>query len=134
MAEAENDILYLNGSSEELTEFKAIRKVHEVNNHKSSEQLVAAYRNAGLMKPGLVTTIKRVVNDCRVCQKFGKSMVKPKVSLTKVGSFNEVVTLDLKEFGSKYVLWCIDSFTRFIQGRLIPNKKADTIVNAINDN
>ena len=60
-------------------------------------------------------------------------MVKPKVSLTKVGSFNEVVTLDLKEFGSKYVLWCIDLFTRFIQGRLIPNKKADTIVNEIND-
>ena len=31
------------------------------------------------------------------------------------------------------MLWCIDLFTRFVQGRLIPNKKADTIVIAVND-
>ena len=47
-------------------------------------------------------------------------------------SFNEVVTLDLKEFGSKYILWMIDSFTRFIQGKLISNKKAETIIDTIN--
>ena len=41
--------------------------------------------------------------------------------------------MDLKEFGSKYVLWMIDSFTHFIQGRLITNKKADTIINTVND-
>ena len=49
MVESDKDILYLNEGSEELTEFKAIRKVHEVNNHKSSEQLVAIYRQAGLL-------------------------------------------------------------------------------------
>ena len=27
----------------------------------------------------------------------------------------------------------IDSFTRFIQGKLIPNKKADTIIQALTD-
>ena len=31
-------------------------------------------------------------------------MVKPKVALPKAGSFNEIVTLDLKQFGDKYVL------------------------------
>ena len=41
--------------------------------------------------------------------------------------------MDLKEFGSKYVLWVNDSFTRFIQGRLILNKKEDTIINIVND-
>ena len=40
--------------------------------------------------------------------------------------------MDLKEFGSKYVLWMVDSFTRFIQGKLIPNKKADTVIEALN--
>ena len=43
------------------------------------------------------------------------------------------MTLDLKQFGDKYVLWCIDSFTRFIQGRLLKNKKAETVLNAINE-
>ena len=41
--------------------------------------------------------------------------------------------LDLKEFGSKYVLWMIDSFTRFMQGKVIPNKKVYTIITALTD-
>ena len=85
------------------------------------------------MGPGTVKTIKNVVRDCKVCQKFGKSMVKPKIALPKAGSFNEIVTLDLKQFGSKYVLWCIDIFTRYLQGKLLSNKKAETIINSLNE-
>ena len=60
-------------------------------------------------------------------------MTRPKVALPKSRSFNEVVTLDLKEFGSKYILWMINSFTRFIQGKLIINNKVDTIIQALTD-
>ena len=101
--------------------------------HKSADQLVAAYNRAGLMAPNTVKAIRQVVNDCKVCQKFGKSLVKSKIALAKGGSFNEIVTLDLKQFGSRYILWCIDSFTRFAQGKLINNKKADTIMNALEE-
>ena len=45
-----------------------------------------------------------------------------------------MVTLDLKSFGSKYVLWIVDSFCRFVQGKVILYKKADMIVNALTDN
>ena len=45
----------------------------------------------------------------------------------------EKVTLDLKQFGNKYALWCIDACTRFVQGKLLTNKKADTIINGINE-
>ena len=64
---------------------------------------------------------------------FGKGMAQKRVTLSKVISFNEVVTLELKEVGSKYILWMVDSFTRFIQGKLMNNKKADTIVKALNN-
>ena len=60
-------------------------------------------------------------------------VTRPKVALPISRSFNEVVTLDLKEFGSKCILWMINSFTRFIQGKLISNKKADTIIQALMD-
>ena len=60
-------------------------------------------------------------------------MARPIITLPKSRSFNEVVTLDLKEFGSKYILWMIYSFTQFIQGKLITNKKADTIIQALTD-
>ena len=84
---------------------------------------MAVYRNASWMSPELVNIIDCVVNDCKVGQKFQRSVAIPRVTLPKMTSFNEVVTLDLKEFGSKYVLWMIDSFSRFIVGKLLNNKR-----------
>ena len=83
---------------------------------------MATYRNAGWMSPELTSIVDRVVNDCKVCQKFQKSVARPRVTLPKSTSFNEVVMLDLKEFGNKYVLWMIDSFSRFMVEKLL-NKK-----------
>ena len=71
-----------------MDSFKAVKRVHEVNNHKSAEQLVGVYRNAGLMGPGTMKTIKEVVSNCKICQKFARSMVKPEIALPKSGSFN----------------------------------------------
>ena len=85
------------------------------------------------MSPEMSNTIERVVNDCKVCQKFQKSIARHCVTFPKASSFNETVTLDLKEFGSKYVLWMIDSFSRFMVGKLINNKRADTIMQAVMD-
>ena len=53
------------------------------------------------------------------------------MALPKVTDFNQVVTLDLKQFGDKYVLWVVDSFTRFIQGLVLKNKQAETVAEAI---
>ena len=38
-----------------------------------------------------------------------------RLTLPKASSFNEVVTLDLKEFGNKYVLWMIDNRETFAE-------------------
>ena len=61
-------------------------------------------------------------------------MARPRVALPKTTSFNEVVTLDFKDFQNKYTLWIIDSFLQFMVGKLLNNKKADTIIQAIMDN
>ena len=92
---------------------------------------MTANRNSGWMSLELANIIDRVVNDCKVCQKFQNSVARPRVTLLKASLFNEVVTLDLKDFGNKYVLWMIDSFSRFMVGKLLNNKKADTIIQAI---
>ena len=117
-AEDDSGVLLVEAEKKDLCFFKSIRKVHEVNRHKGKEQLMATYRNAGWMSPDLTNVIERVVNDCKVCQKFQKSVARLRVTLPKSTSFNEVVTLDLKEFGNKHVLWMIDSFKRMIVGKL----------------
>ena len=116
-------VLFLEDKAEELCSLKPVRQVHKVNRHKQKDQLLACYRNAGWLSPELRDTITRVIQDCKICQKFSKSVMRPKIALPKSSSFNEVVTLDLKEFGAKYILWMIDLFTRFIQQNLITNKK-----------
>ena len=126
-------ILFVEDARDELRSFKAIKKVYEINRHKGKEQPISAYRNAGWISQEIVNMIEQVVNECWVGQKFQKSIARPRVSLPKARSFNEIVTLDLKEFGSKYVLWMNDSFTRLIQGKLINNKKVDMIIQALTD-
>ena len=37
------DVLFLEDQEGELTSYKAIRKVHKINNHKKKEQLIGAY-------------------------------------------------------------------------------------------
>ena len=133
LVEDNSGIHFVQNEQGDLCSFKSVRKVHEVNGHKGKEQFMAAYRNAGGMSPELASIVERVVNDCKVCQKFQKSVAQPRVTLPKSTSFNEVVTLDLKDFGNKYVLWMIDSFSRFMMGKLLSNKKEDTIIQAIMD-
>ena len=94
--------------------------------------MIYAYNNVGLMSPRVVNIKTRVVNDCKICQKFQKSVSWPKVTLPKSTDFNQVVTKDLKSMGDKYILWMICSFTKFMLGNLIPNKRADTILEAMN--
>ena len=66
------------------------------------------------MSPEVSKEITIVVQSFRVCQKLAKLVSRPKVTLLRLSTFNEVGTLDLKAFESKYVIWIIDSFNRFL--------------------
>ena len=55
----DKDIQYLE-EKENLTYFSSIRKVHEVNNYKGSDQLVSAYSRAEWMSPE-VSNVKMIV-------------------------------------------------------------------------
>ena len=117
-----------------LTDFKSVRKIHERLNHKSKENLVHAYSNADLLTKELKETIKKVVDQCKVCQKFRKSMPRPSTTLPKCNDFNQIVTLDLKQWGHKYILWMVCSFTRFLKGVVISTKDAKVVVDAVINN
>ena len=86
----ENDlsVLFMEDKKGELCSFKSVKKVHEVNRHKGKEQLIQAYRTAGWISPEMTSLIDRVVNDCRVCQKFKQSIARPRVTLPKLQKKN----------------------------------------------
>ena len=111
-------------SEDEVCSFTKIKKVHENTNHKSEGNLLHAYKEGNYLTDEVRKVIKKVCENCTVCQRLKKSQSKPKVALPKVTDFNQVVTLDLKQFEGKNVLWAIDSYTGFIQGVVINYKKA----------
>ena len=62
----------------------------------------------------------------------------PEVSLPIKSNFAKVNRLPsggdngLKSMRNKYILWMICSFTKFMFGKLIPNKKGNIILKAMN--
>ena len=66
------EVLYEKGE-DPLDSYKAIKRVHEVTSHKSADQMIRIYKNAGLIGPEVPNMIRRVIKDCKICQKFGKS-------------------------------------------------------------
>ena len=53
-------------TEDDVTNFKKIKKIHEVCNHKGEKQLLYAFRNANNLDDGVRKTIKRVVEGCKV--------------------------------------------------------------------
>ena len=64
--------------------YKNVKRIHEVTNHKQEENMMHAYRNAGIQTDGARKIIRRVINNCKVCKKFKRSFGIPKVSIPKV--------------------------------------------------
>ena len=74
LMEEDTGILFLEDKEGDLCSYKAVRKVHELNRHKGKDQLINAYKKAGWMTPQLQKIIDRVIKDCKVCQKFQKTV------------------------------------------------------------
>ena len=93
-----------------------IEKLHKQFAHCSSEKLHALLRKAGVSVT--VDRVKSVINDCDVCQRFGRALPRPVVGLPLAQEWNYTVSLDLHEVsGSGHSLWylhMIDVFSRSI--------------------
>ena len=65
-----NDTVYFMSQENDITTFKSIKRIHDVTNHKSEDQLLFAFRNANKLDDSVRKTIKRVAEGCRVCQRI----------------------------------------------------------------
>ena len=128
-----NETVFFMKKEKDVQSYKKVKRIHEVTNHKGEEQLIWAYRNANMLNDEIRKTIKKVIINCKVCQKFKRSLGRPKVAIPRVTDFNQIVAIDLKQTKSKYILWMVCSFTRFISGVVLPNKRMETVVEALNN-
>ena len=68
--------------------------------------------------------------DCEACNISVNRKPTPATSIPKVTKHNQMVTVDLKEWGEgkyRYIAYAVDRFSRLTVGEFIPDKEAETI-------
>ena len=91
-----------------LTYFKSVKKIHEILNYKSAENLLHAYKNANILDDKIKKNVMRVVDSCKLCHKNEILLGSPNISLQKATDFNQIVTMDLLQWGpSIFCGWCV---------------------------
>ena len=68
--------------ADDLKTFPAVRKIHTVLNHKSKEQMLYAFRNAGKLDGEMRHLIEEVIGKCEICKKNARSKSKPSVAIS----------------------------------------------------
>ena len=78
--------------------------------------------------------LERIRENCRLCIEYAKSPSRKKATFMKALDFNACVSLDLKELTrwGKHILYMCDEFSRLTKGVIINDKRAETIVQAFN--
>ena len=119
------------GNNKKLMEKKAL-KLHRQFAHAPMYKLKTLLKNAGFDSKLFLEVLEDVCQKCEVCQRYSKPKPRPVVGLPRGTVFNDCVAMDLKTVqGEVTFLHMIDCATRYSVAKLVPNKRKETIVDAI---
>ena len=111
--------------------YKAAEKLHKQFGHPKASKLIDLVNKTGKSNSKLISAINQVSSKCSICLKFQKAPNRPVVAMPIASKFNDVVSTDLKVWGSKYLLVLIDVATRYCISVVICNKNPSTVVSKI---
>ena len=113
---------------------KNIWKLYHYWGHLPGEKLAKLIiKDAGSLDEETQQMVDKLDN-CEDCQLNEKRKPRPKVALPRASKPNQVVSLDLKEFGvgeHSYILYAVDFFSRLTVATFIPNKQAETVAEEV---
>ena len=111
-----------------------VNRLHQVFGHVNKNKLRDLVRKSGRCDDNTLLALD-ALDNCEVCAVENSRIPRPRVAFPRAANFNHVVTLDLKENrryrnAPPYILYCVDSFTKFKAARFISNKSGDTVAEA----
>ena len=110
---------------------KMVKKLHRQFAHPTAKSLKAIMKNADVLDEECDTLVDDVSKKCDVCKRYKKTPARPVVCLPLAKQFNDVVAMDLKQYGDVYFLHFIDLFTRFSKSKVIRRKTPRLVVDSI---
>ena len=110
---------------------KVLEKLHAQFGHRSKQSFVNLLKAADKWDDSFSKIIDKIIDGCEGCVLRRKTPDRPVVAMNMANDFNQVVSIDLKVWEDKYILYMVDVFTRFTVGEVIKDKKPETIVDKI---
>ena len=113
-----------------LTKQQVIR-LHQSLGHAHRDKIKNMVKQTKLYDDNTLRFIDELEN-CEVCAVEHNRLPKPRISLPRSSNFNHVLAIDLKENrrysnAPPYILYMVDTFTRFKAAVFIKNKQGSTI-------
>lgn len=125
----EDEILTISDEMNSAEKHKILLKLHKQFGHASADRIQRLLNSAGNKDTECSTILLRIVNECDICQRHGKTKPKPAVGLPLASQYNETVAVDLHELEpGVWYLHIIDQFTRFSAGSVLTTKRPSEIV------
>ena len=94
----------------------------------STEKILKLIKKANKEEKDTKEILEKFKESCETCQKNNRAVPRPKFALPRADKFNQIVTIDLKDFDKKdpkrrYICYLIDMHTRLVAAKFIPDKQ-----------
>ena len=100
---------------------KAAKIIHHQFCHLSYDFMEKVLKDVGANEKEFLSELKKYSNECETCQRYKRTMPRPAVGNLfdpEKMNFNELISIDLKERNSKFIMFMID----------VPSKRKEIIV------
>ena len=106
-------------------------KLHHQFAHPSNKKLVSLLQNASIWDDIYQTDLDQIKSTCEICIAYKSTPSRPVVSLPLANKFNQCVTMNLKQWNNKLILYLIDMWSQLTVAKFITQKKPQNIINTI---
>ena len=128
-----NELYFINDKNNET--YKKALKIHRHFSHARKERIKKILEDAGVWNQDYNQALSEIENQCKVCKVYTKPPMKPSVGFSYAKEFNEVISIDLKDFHHENktykLLHVVDQATRFSQAVQVKSKKKEEIMEAL---
>ena len=105
--------------------------MHSQFTHQTKSKLVQLMKEANVWDNGFDITANELYENCDICEKFRKPLLRLAVALLLANEFSDVA-IDLKHWKNNlYILYMIDMLGRFTLRCFFTNKKPETVIDRI---
>ena len=116
------------------SKYEIALKLHRQFDHLLPERIIKLLNSAGdLWKDDdeLKSLIKKVSDECQICQVYRKTSPRPVVGLPMATTFQECVAMDLKFYNGNILLYLVNHTTRLSSSKIIKSKEPKEIIDYI---